>query len=142
VIAKCTLILAGFAALTLGSCVVSGSGNYSDITGSDEEFRIKYRGLDPIYYDDVVEVETLAARGKNLYDRYYKTKSKKNRMDAETRRQANRIFERALMKIASVHRKSKNDSVLVLQQRISTWHKDLLREVEKPGAAPGVSIPK
>jgi len=136
------VVLAGIMVLTLSTCVVSETGGKGGITGSDEEFRIKYQGLDPVYYGQIVDIETLAAKGKKLYDDYFKQKTKRNKVDIQTRRRAREILDRALQKCWRIYQDTKNGSVLVVQQRVSTWIQDLLREVEQPGRPGETGVPK
>lgn len=136
------IMLAEVMALTLSACVVSQTGGESGITGSDEEFRIKYQGLDPVYYGQIVEIETLAAKGKKLYDDYFKLKAKRNKVDIQMRRRAQEVLDKAMQKCWKIYRDTKNGSVLVVQQRVSAWIADLLREVEQTGRPGETGVPK
>ena len=86
----------------LFSCVVADSTNPESITRSSEQFAVKYPDLSPSYYGRVTGVESNIARGKRLYDQYYSTKLKRNKVDYETRRRALEIFKASIEEIMKI----------------------------------------
>ena len=138
----CLIFVAVVLALMASSCVSTQAEQFSGITGSDEEFRLKYPDLDYRYFNDVVEVETLAAKGKNIYDKYYRLKDNENKIDDEIRRRAVEIFSRAVNASMRIYKDTGAYSVLRIQRDVSTYMQDLLREYEKPGQAPAPEQPR
>jgi len=126
--------------ILLSSCVVSTSNGNVHMTGSIEEFRIKYPDLNPTYYDDVINIECQIANGKMLYDRYYRVKMEENKVDYETRRGALEIFSRILQRLGKIASETDAHTIMALRSDVSQYMQDLLREVEM-GEKENPSVP-
>ena len=131
-------------AMAVCSCIVPETRGYSDIplTHSEEDFRRNYPRLSLSYYDNIRVVESLALKGKKLYDRYYRLKDERNQVDMETNRRAREVFDRALKAVWKIFQETRNSSLLSIRQKLSTWEQDLLREIEKSGGTPAPGLPK
>ena len=122
------LVVAGAVVALLGfSCVVSEEVPLEGITASDEEFIEKYRDMDLSYYDDVVEIETLAAKGDVFYKKYFKSK-KKGKPDPEMWTKALETYDKAVKKATLLIQETGASSLQRIQRSLSTNMQILLRE--------------
>lgn len=140
--ARWFLTLACILPLVAWSCVAPETTEYGGVTGSDEEFKLKYPDLSYSYFDDVVEVEMLAVKGDKLYDSYYKKKDEKQQIDEETRRYAVETYMRAINASMRIYKDTGAYSILRIQRDVSSRMQDLLREVERAGGTPAPTSPK
>ena len=125
--AACCLVLLLF------GCVASpGDDNTAGVTANIEEFSIRYSDLSPDYFDTVVALERKLARGKSLYNYYFKKKEKTKVPDAQTRMRAEEVLMEVAEEAMRLRREAHANSVLYIQREASSLLQDLLRERELP----------
>lgn len=127
------------AVLVACTCIAPPEGT-GRTTRSRQEFALRYPDLDISYYNNVVEIESLAAQGQSLYDAYFDGKLENNRIDINTRERALAKFRRAQSIYATIWERERSMRLSAFySSEIRPYMEKLLKEIEQPdrSAQPG-----